>query len=132
MSPRLLLDTHILLRWLYGSKRLSREQLRLIEAAAKCGEPLGVSAVTLLEISILVDGQHLEIDGALDILLESLNRTPFQLLPLTPAIAFQAGAMASLKDPADRAITATARVHGLRLVTSDHRIIDSNLVSTIE
>ncbi len=30
------------------------------------------------------------------------------------------------------AATATARVHGLRLVTSAHRIIESNLVSTIE
>jgi PIN domain nuclease of toxin-antitoxin system len=132
MSPRLLLDTHILLRWLYGSKRLSREQLRVIEAAARRGEPLGVGAVTLLEISILVEDQKLEIDGALDVLLDSLNRTPFQLLPLTPAIAFEAGAMASLRDPMDRAIAATARVHGLRLVTSDQRIIESNVVSTIE
>jgi len=132
MKPRLLLDTHIVLRWLYGPKKLSREQLRLIEAATKRGELLGVSAVTPLEIAILVSDHKLEVDGALDIFLDSLSQTPFELLPLTPAVSFEAGAMASLKDPFDRTIAATARVHGLRLVTSDHRIIDSNLVSTIE
>jgi PIN domain nuclease of toxin-antitoxin system len=37
-----------------------------------------------------------------------------------------------LHDPADRAIVCTARVHSLRLVTSDRRIVDSNLVSVID
>jgi PIN domain nuclease of toxin-antitoxin system len=37
-----------------------------------------------------------------------------------------------LRDPADAAIVATARVHGLRVVTSDQRIIAVNVVSTIE
>jgi PIN domain nuclease of toxin-antitoxin system len=36
-----------------------------------------------------------------------------------------------LRDPADRAIVATARVHKLRLVTSDERIIESELVPVI-
>jgi predicted nucleic acid-binding protein len=34
--------------------------------------------------------------------------------------------------PADCIIVATARVHGLRLLTSDRRIIESSLVSTVE
>jgi PIN domain nuclease of toxin-antitoxin system len=38
----------------------------------------------------------------------------------------------SLRDANDRAIVATARVHGLRLVTADQRIIASKLVHTIE
>jgi PIN domain nuclease of toxin-antitoxin system len=37
-----------------------------------------------------------------------------------------------LLDPADRTIVATARVHGLRLVSSDRRIIDSGLVTVQE
>jgi prevent-host-death family protein len=36
-----------------------------------------------------------------------------------------------LRDPADRAIVATARVHRLRLITADRRIIDSKLVTVI-
>ncbi len=38
----------------------------------------------------------------------------------------------SLRDPADRAIVATARMHRLVLVTSDQRIIESKLVTTVE
>jgi PIN domain nuclease of toxin-antitoxin system len=85
----------------------------------------------LLEIAVLVRAGELEIDGQLDEFLDSLDRSPFQVLPLTPAVAFEAGSLEILKDPADRAVAATARIHGLRLVTSDSRIIDSNLVSTI-
>jgi PIN domain nuclease of toxin-antitoxin system len=36
-----------------------------------------------------------------------------------------------LRDPADQAIVATARVHRLKLVTSDQRIIESKLVPVI-
>jgi PIN domain nuclease of toxin-antitoxin system len=37
-----------------------------------------------------------------------------------------------LRDPADRVIAATARVHRLRLVTSDQRMIESGLVGVVE
>jgi PIN domain nuclease of toxin-antitoxin system len=37
-----------------------------------------------------------------------------------------------LRDPADRNIVATARVHRLRLVTSDQRIVESKLVPVVE
>jgi PIN domain nuclease of toxin-antitoxin system len=43
-----------------------------------------------------------------------------------------AGALMMLRDSADRTIVATARVHRLRLLTSDRRIIDSKLVSVID
>jgi PIN domain nuclease of toxin-antitoxin system len=39
---------------------------------------------------------------------------------------------ASLRDPGDRVIVATARVHRLRLLTADQRIIESGLVPVIE
>lgn len=56
----------------------------------------------------------------------------YRILPITVAIAQEYGALVPiLRDPADTAIAATARVHGLRLMTSDDRIIESNVVSTI-
>ena len=42
-------------------------------------------------------------------------------------IASEAALLSNLRDPADRAIVATARVHRLGLVTSDQRIIESKL-----
>ena len=52
---------------------------------------------------------------------------------MTFEIATEVAALGdSLRDPADRAIVATALVHRLTLVTSDQRIIDSRLLTVIE
>ena len=134
MAPKLLLDTHIVVRWLGDSKGLSREQLRALRSAARRGEPLAVSAITLLEIAVLfgTGGTRLrvpvhELFAALD------SGAGFQIMPIDIAIASEVAALGDgLRDPADRTIVATARVHGFRLVTSDQRIIGSNLVSVVE
>lgn len=131
MTARLLLDTHVVVRWLCDAKRLSREQLRAIDQCERRGEPLDVSAITLLEVAILARAGELRIEGLLEEFLETLDRKPFRILPLTPAVAFEAGSLRSLKDPADRVIAATARVHGLQLVTSDERIVASSVVRTV-
>jgi PIN domain nuclease of toxin-antitoxin system len=47
-------------------------------------------------------------------------------------VAAEIAVLETLRDPADRVIVATARVHRLRLVTSDQRIIDSRLVAVVE
>lgn len=74
-----------------------------------------------------------KITGRADQILSAIEANPmFEILPITIPIALDAGALMMLRDSADRAIVATARVHGLRLMTSDERIIDSKLVSVIE
>jgi PIN domain nuclease of toxin-antitoxin system len=82
----LLLDTHVLIRWLFEIRKLSRPQLRALQSAVRRGEP----------------------------------------------VALDVASLGVLRDPADRAIAATARVHRLRLVTSDQRIIESKLVPVVE
>jgi PIN domain nuclease of toxin-antitoxin system len=131
VTARLLLDTHVVVRWLCDAKRLTREQQRVIDQCERRGEHLGVSAITLLEVAILARAGELRIEGQLEEFLETLDRKPFRILPLTPAVAFEAGSLRSLKDPADRLIAATARVHGLQLVTSDERIVASDVVRTV-
>jgi PIN domain nuclease of toxin-antitoxin system len=56
----------------------------------------------------------------------------FRILPLTCEIASAAASFHILRDPADRTIAATARVHGLQLLTSDRRIIQSKLLTVVE
>ncbi|MGH9584127.1 MAG: PIN domain-containing protein [Bryobacteraceae bacterium] len=51
---------------------------------------------------------------------------------MTYEIAANVASLRNPRDPMDRAIVATARVHGLTLVTSDQRIIESGLVPVIE
>ena len=134
MLPRFLLDTHIVVRWLSEPRRLSREQTRILENAERTGELLAVSDVSLLEIGVLLADKRHRFRSTPVELLGMLNRNPaFQFLPITIDIATEVATMGGpLTDPADRAIVATARVHRLRLVTSDQRIIESKLVSVVD
>ena len=133
MLPRLLLDTHVLVRWLIEAKKLSRTQLRALDTAVARGEPVAFSAVSLLEIAVLASGERPALKIPLDEFFSDLRSNPvFLVLPLTWEIASDVASLGVLRDPADRAIAATARVHRLRLVTSDRRIIDSSLVQVLE
>ncbi len=133
MRPRLLLDTHIVLRWMIEASRLSRVQYKALESAVQRAEPVALSAMTLLEIALLVSDKRLELPTNIDDFFNELKAlTLFQVLPLTYEVASEIAPLRALKDPADRAIVATARVHRLQLVTSDQRIIESGLVAVIE
>ena len=131
MLPRLLLDTHIVVRWLTNPKKLSREQVRVLEAVVRRAEPVALSAMRLLEITVLGSAGKLGIKVPLDELFEDLDTPLFQILPITREVAAEVALLGTLRDPADRAIVATARVERLRLVTSDQRIIESKLVPVI-
>jgi PIN domain nuclease of toxin-antitoxin system len=124
-------DTHILVRWLDTPHKLSREQLRVLREAARRSEPIAISGITLLEIAVLSGRRSLR-EIPFDKLIDKLSSdSTIQTLPLTPEIAGEVAAIGGSLDPADRAIVATARVHRLKLITSDERIIDSGLVPVI-
>ena len=128
-----MLDTHVLIRWLIDAKKLSRIQLRTLEAAVQQGQPVAFSAISLLEIAVLASGEKPSLQVPLDEFFQDLNSNPsFVVLPLTYEVAREIASLSLLRDPADRAIAATARVHRLRLVTSDQRIIASKLVQVVE
>lgn len=133
MNPRFLLDTHVVVRWLATPKKLSREQARVLREALRHREPVGISAISLLEIAILFGEGRTRSDIPVHDLLGELESNPtFQVVPLTVAVASEVAALGeSLRDPADRAIVATARVRKLRLLTSDERIIESKLVPVV-
>jgi PIN domain nuclease of toxin-antitoxin system len=132
LQPNLLLDTHVLVRWLIEPRRLSRDQIRTLKAAVRRTEPVAFSALSLLEIAVLHSSGRLGVTFRLDAFFDVLQSNPaFRVLPVTYEIASETAALAGLRDPVDRAIVATARVHRLRLVTSDQRILESKLVAVI-
>jgi PIN domain nuclease of toxin-antitoxin system len=101
--------------------------------AARRAEPLGLSASSLIEIAIATNERRHRVEANVSDIFAELEGNPiFRILPITFAIAVDAGVLSILRDPADRAIVATARVHSLRLLTSDRRIIDSKLVAVID
>jgi PIN domain nuclease of toxin-antitoxin system len=123
----LLLDTHAMLFWLREPEQLSKAQREALLSAAAAG-PLAVSAITLWEIALLVVRGRIAPTDAIDL----LERDPrFLVLPLDGRVATESAGLGALRDPADQLITATARVHALRLVTADRRIRGSGLVQVI-
>ena len=90
--------------------------------------------MTLLEIALKQTFGASRIKGSGQTVLRALESNPrCDILPITIDIALEIAALGdALRDPADRTIVATARVHRLKLVTSDERIINSDLVPVIE
>lgn len=133
MTASALLDTHILIRWLADPNRLSRDQARVLNEVIRRNETVAISGMTLLEIALLSTGGILRMKLSMDEVFIELEASPvFRILPLTIEIAREVASLgATLRDPADRVIVATARVHGLRLLTSDQRILESNVVSAV-
>jgi PIN domain nuclease of toxin-antitoxin system len=89
--------------------------------------------MTLVEISLLAGDGRFQTSHTMDYLLGEIEQNPLlQILPITVDIARELSVLGVLRDPSDRIICATARVHGLRLLTSDQRIIESAFVTTVE
>ena len=92
-----------------------------------------VSAITLLEIAVVFGKGATPGKIAADKILGVLDSHPaIHIAPLSIEVAAEVAALGdSLRDPADRAIVATARVSRVKLITSDRRIIDSELVPVV-
>jgi PIN domain nuclease of toxin-antitoxin system len=106
----------------------------VLDRAVASGGRLAVSSVTLIEIATLFGrGSRRSSLSAENILGIIEFADVLDILPINVRIAREVAVMGdSLKDPADRVIVATARIHGLRLVTSDQRIVESGLVPVVE
>jgi PIN domain nuclease of toxin-antitoxin system len=135
VTPRFLLDTHIVVWWLTEPRKLSNQQLGILNHAAAANENVAVRASTLIEIAFMLRrGGSTHLGIPLEELFCQMDAPPsMDILPITREIAPDIASLAvALRDPADCAIVATARVHGLRLLTSDQRVIQSRLVPVIE
>lgn len=128
-----LLDTHVLLHWLAGTRELSRAHGRVIRNAS-AERPLWISDITLWEIATLFRLSRIRLDLPLRDWLESAAAPPLvRRIGISPAIAAEVAALPDdfPRDPADRIIVSTARTLGATLLTQDERIIEAKLVPTI-
>lgn len=130
---KFILDSHVLLYWGHRDRRLTAEQRKVLDAASETN-PLGVSDITLWEISALEELGRIRLHIPLRDWLEAAVAPPLvRRIPITPAIAVEAGNLPDSlnRDPADRIIVATARVLGATLLTQDPSIIESGVVRTV-
>lgn len=120
----IVLDTHALVWWAVGDRRLSARALRAIKAAARAGGVFA-SAISVMEIATAVRRGRLTLNAPFEQWLADLRSLPeLRVEPISAEIAALAGSFdgAMHGDPADRIIAATARRLGARLVTADERL----------
>ena len=124
---RLLLDTHIVLWAMQGSRALPRMARQLIDEA----EAVFVSAASLWEIAIKAQLGKLDVDGAE--LERALDRAGFLQLPVHWSHTTALRALPPLhRDPFDRMLIAQALTEPLRLVTHDSALAQyTNLVAVV-
>jgi len=128
----LLLDTHVVLWWLFDAPQYPELFRARVERALEAGERVGLSAISLWEIAKLFELGRLEFELVLDDVLHLLESNgSIRVLPLTRQIAAESTRLGRTfpKDPADQIIAATARCHELRLLTADEAIRRSNVVA---
>jgi PIN domain nuclease of toxin-antitoxin system len=115
---RALLDTHALLWWLDGDRRLSRRARAVIAAD---GNAVLVSAASAWEISTKV--RLGKLPGALEVAADLpaiLRRQNFEPLPIAIVHALRAGNLPGPhRDPFDRMLIAQAQAEDLALVSNE-------------
>jgi PIN domain nuclease of toxin-antitoxin system len=121
--PSVLLDTHILIWWQFESSRLSRAQSHALLGLEKSGEQPFLSAISLREIASLLASGRVQVPIPGDAWLDEIE-SDLIVLPITAKIAAESVRLGDEfpRDSADQIIAATARCHGLTLMTSNKRI----------
>jgi PIN domain nuclease of toxin-antitoxin system len=77
------------------------------------------------EFATMMQRRRVDVEMSLDVWLDSIESHPLiTVLPLTTKIAAESVRLGDdfPRDPADQIIVATARCHGLTLITADERI----------
>ena len=116
---KLLLDTHIWIRWLSSDQPLDENLVTVIEEADR----LAVSAVSCWEVAYLAKRKRIELPMALsDWMTAALDGSEVEVVNVSSNIAVKSAELPDLhRDPADRFIIATALESGFHLLSFDER-----------
>jgi PIN domain nuclease of toxin-antitoxin system len=119
-----------LIWYLLADPRLSERARNAFVQSAQQGNPIGVSAISLVEIIYLTEKGRIPA-----VALETLERelgtsgTTLTVIALDQSIAMGARKInrASVPELPDRVIAATAHYFGIPLITRDHEIRTANI-----
>jgi PIN domain nuclease of toxin-antitoxin system len=129
----ILVDTHVLVWIAAAPDKLSAKARAAIDEARKTGKGLGISDISLFEISVLASKGRVDPSVvSLESYLEEIE-SRFAVFPITGRACARAAQLPRTypKDPADRIIGATALVAGIPLLTADRAIRRSKALPTI-
>jgi PIN domain nuclease of toxin-antitoxin system len=126
-------DTHPLVFWSSNRRRrLGNRARRILQETEQGKHSIVVPIVVLEEINRLVERKIVRLDVAFRRWAEELERSPnFQVQAYTLEVLLESVSLAAIRDPADRAIVATARQLRCPLITADELIRDGDWVDTV-
>jgi PIN domain nuclease of toxin-antitoxin system len=127
----IVVDTHAAV-WLTQQQELLSEAATAALIEERRSGRMAIADITLREIAVQVQRGRLTVSSSLDVYLRFIESL-FLVVPINGVIAEQSARFTSNypKDPADRLIGATARVHKARLVTKDEGIRGSGEVNCV-
>lgn len=119
----MLLDTHVIVRYMSGDTKLGKRARVAIDRAL-IGDALRVSSISFWELAMLVAKRRLELDTTVAAFRALAIHEGIQEEQIDGEIAIFAGELPDKHgDPADRLLVATAIVRGLTLVTADATLL---------
>ena len=130
-----LLDTQAWIWAVLNDSRLGPRARRVLNSLSE--EKIGLAAISLKEASWLLARGRIVVDAPnlswADWLRLASSIPQLDILPLTAEVAIESEQFSNKfpSNPADRLICATARVHGLILLTSDRPIRRAREVATV-
>jgi PIN domain nuclease of toxin-antitoxin system len=128
----LVTDTHPLLFWAAGGKRLGRRALRHFEDCERQQALLYVPAAVLWETALLARTGRIELGRPVRAFYDTLFSNPaYQPLDLTPDQVYRAAESFPSGDPFDALIAAAAMSLDLPLLTRDAALQASASIRTV-
>lgn len=126
-------DTHPLVFWASDRKgRLGKRARRIFHEVEVGKHSVIVPIVVLEETARLVEKKVIRLAVPFRRWAEELDRSiNFQVQPYTIEILFESVSLATIRDPADRAIVATARYLRCPLITADQILQDGKWLDTV-
>jgi PIN domain nuclease of toxin-antitoxin system len=121
-----LLDTHTWLWAQRGEAERFSSDLRIELEQRQLRREVFISAISILEVARLVASKRYSLPSSIeDFVEEGLADEGFVLLSLSPRILIESTRLPGTihRDPSDRLLAATAREHGLTLITRDRDLL---------
>ena len=127
---RLLLDTHIWIWYLSGDTKITRDERDVMESSKN---EVFLSPISVWETLLLAEKGRLALKPSPeDWVRQALSSYQTIEAPINTEIAIMSRRIdLPHPDPADRFLAATAKVYNAKLVTHDHRLLETSSVNTL-
>jgi PIN domain nuclease of toxin-antitoxin system len=123
----ILLDTHVLVRYVRDEGKLGRRALSVIQRALDA-DGLFVSPISFWEVAILAAAKRIGLETTVAVFRTSALENGAREIAIDGTIAVLAAELPDVHgDPADRMLVATAIHRGLTFLTADTLLLDWEL-----